>query len=180
MIFTGRFLYAGQDFSSGKQTVTFSFNESLAGLDEIKDIEILSITAEPFKKKRSLDANSYFHVLVSKIADTLRASKTEIKNQLIREYGQYEYIAGSIPTLAVDEKFADEMLSRPDIHLKRAGYVGDRVRLAVMRGSHTYDSKEMAILIDGAIQEAKELGIETLPPAELERMMNEWERRHPH
>lgn len=32
----------------------------------------------------------------------------------------------------------------------------------------------MAALIDGTIQEAKDLGIETLPPAELERMMKAW------
>ena len=44
----------------------------------------------------------------------------------------------------------------------------------VMRGSHTYDTKEMSRLIDGTVQEAKEHGIETLPPDELERMMSTW------
>ena len=42
----------------------------------------------------------------------------------------------------------------------------------VYRGSHSYDSKEMSILIDGTVEEAKALGIETLPPEELERMMS--------
>ena len=36
-----------------------------------------------------------------------------------------------------------------------------------MRGSHTYDSKEMSRLIDGTVSEAKELGIETMPLDEL-------------
>lgn len=174
MTFTGRFLSAGMDYTSGKKTVTFSLNESLTEVDAIQDEEILSITAEPLRKKRSLSANAYFFVLVTKIADALRASKTEIHNRLIREYGQYEYIDGSIPTFAVDDRFADEMLNRSDIHLKPEGRIGDRVRLAVMRGSHTYNTKEMSVLIDGTISEAKELGIETLPPAELERMMKEW------
>lgn len=174
MNITGRFLYAGTDFATGQKSVTFSINESLTEVDAIKDVDVLSITAEPLKKKRSLSANAYFFVLVSKIADTLRASKTEIHNRLIREYGQYEYIDGVIPTLAVDDRFAEEMLNRSDIHLKPEGRIGDRVRMAVMRGSHTYDTREMSILIDGAISEAKELGIETLPPAELERMLKEW------
>lgn len=174
MTLTGRFLYAGTDFATGQKSVTFSINESLTEVDAIKDVDVLSITAEPLKKKRSLSANAYFFVLVSKIADTLRASKTEIHNRLIREYGQYEYIDGVIPTLAVDDRFAEEMLNRSDIHLKPEGRIGDRVRMAVMRGSHTYDTREMSILIDGAISEAKELGIETLPPAELERMLKEW------
>lgn len=174
MTFTGRFLSAGYDYTTGQKSVTFTINESLTEVDAIKDVDVLSITAEPLKKKRSLSANAYFFVLVSKIADTLRASKTEIHNRLIREYGQYEYIDGVIPTLAVDDRFAEEMLNRSDIHLKPEGRIGDRVRMAVMRGSHTYDTREMSILIDGAISEAKELGIETLPPAELERMLKEW------
>jgi hypothetical protein len=44
----------------------------------------------------------------------------------------------------------------------------------VMRGSHTYDTKEMARLIDGTVSEAKELGIETMPPDELKRMVELW------
>ena len=47
----------------------------------------------------------------------------------------------------------------------------------VMRGSHTYDTKEMSRLIDGAVYEAKQLGIEVLPPDELERMKATWERK---
>ena len=45
----------------------------------------------------------------------------------------------------------------------------------VMRGSHTYDTKEMSTLIDGVVQEAKELGIETMTPDEIERMKAAWQ-----
>jgi hypothetical protein len=38
------------------------------------------------------------------------------------------------------------------------------------RGTHTYDSREMAMLIDGTIEECKEQGIETMTPNELERL----------
>lgn len=43
-----------------------------------------------------------------------------------------------------------------------------------MRGSHTYDTKEMSRLIDGTVEEAKELGIETLTPDQVERMKQAW------
>ena len=59
--------------------------------------------------------------------------------------------------------------------IKPEGFDGDRVRLAVMRGSHTYNTREMAHLIDMTVQEAKELDIETLPPQEIERMMKQWD-----
>jgi hypothetical protein len=47
-------------------------------------------------------------------------------------------------------------------------------RYKVMRGSHTYNTKEMSVLIDGVVQEAKELGIETLPDKEIERLKSLW------
>ena len=44
----------------------------------------------------------------------------------------------------------------------------------IFKGSSEYDSREMAVLIDGIVSEAKELDIETLPPAEVERLKNMW------
>jgi hypothetical protein len=35
----------------------------------------------------------------------------------------------------------------------------------------------MSILIDGTVQEAKDLGIETIPPAELARLVKAWKPR---
>jgi hypothetical protein len=46
--------------------------------------------------------------------------------------------------------------------------------MAFLRGSHTYDTKEMSRLIDGVVEAAKELGIETLTPEQLERMKAAW------
>ena len=45
---------------------------------------------------------------------------------------------------------------------------------AMIKGSSEYDTKEMSHFIDGIVAEAKELGIETLPPDELESMMKAW------
>lgn len=40
----------------------------------------------------------------------------------------------------------------------------------VIRGSHTYDSKEMSRLINGLVQECRQQDIETMTPAEIEEM----------
>lgn len=42
---------------------------------------------KPYRKRRSLDANAYFHLLVDKIAKVLKASKEEIKMKLVFDYG---------------------------------------------------------------------------------------------
>ena len=42
-------------------------------------------------------------------------------------------------------------------------------------GSSKYDSKEMATFIDGIIQEARDLGIDTDTPEQLARFTERWE-----
>ena len=42
------------------------------------------------KKKRSLNANAFFHSLVGKMADKLNVPKQEVKNTMLIRYGQYE------------------------------------------------------------------------------------------
>jgi hypothetical protein len=44
----------------------------------------------------------------------------------------------------------------------------------VFKGSSEYDTREMSILIDGIISEAKQLDIETLPPHEIQKLKELW------
>lgn len=44
----------------------------------------------------------------------------------------------------------------------------------IYKGSSEYDTKEMSILLNGVVQEAKNLGIKTKDDIELERLIKEW------
>lgn len=127
---------------------------------------------KPYRKRRSLDANAYFHVLVDKISKVLNRSNEEVKTQLNLEYG----------TLARDETgqiagfkaLKDVPITK---FFKYAKPIGDCVennkvfvKYLIYKETHTLDSYEMSRLIDGAIQEAKDLDIETLTPVELENL----------
>ena len=129
-------------------------------------------------KRRSLDANAYFHCLVGKIADSVGESKAYIKNWLLSQYGQPEIIDGEMVTIKSKVE-PTKMMERDDIHLAPCGYEFDIegetwTIYRVMKPTHTYHSKEFSVLIDRVVEEAKGLGIETLSPAELERMMRAW------
>ena len=128
------------------------------------------------KEKRSLNANSYFHKLVGEMARLLKCPDTEVKNRLIRDYGTWEYVDGHIPTYLVDREYVDDFLNRPEIHFCHIGYdeATGRAKLAVKRGSHTYNTLEMAKLIDGTVEEAKQMGIETETPEKLREMKERW------
>ena len=76
------------------------------------------------------------------------------------------------------EKYEDKMLDMEGVHLKVVERPGEMVKMAVMRGSHTYDTAEMSRLIDATVEEAKELKIETMTPDQLERMKAAWTKRN--
>lgn len=174
---TGRLIDVVQTVDR-KFRVTFEVD----AIDEIRGMENkgISLTITKTAKKRSLNANAYFHVLVGKIADKMAISKPKCKNMLLGRYGQ-RWIEDDAP-LMISVLSKVDMEEREDIHCIPVGYAtiqGKKfTHWAVVRPSHEYDSTEMAHLIDGTVQEAKDLGIETIPAAELERMMKSWNQSY--
>ena len=110
MDFTGTFDGLGMDFTTGKQKATLTLNEDAKQTFENLHDKKVVITIKAYRKKRSLDANAYFHVLVGKIADVTGNSKVYIKNKLIAEYGQYETINGALVPL--DKKAEHELIGQ--------------------------------------------------------------------
>ena len=176
---TGIITNVTKDILSGKLNVTFQIDtEPIDEINELGKMPVLDIVAKKHKKKRSLDANAYFHVLVGKIADALTISKTRCKNILIGRYGQQDFLEYGSPVILKTNISVDKMLEQEFLHTAPCGAKEENGTLVVFykvfRPSHTYDSKEFSILINGTIEEAKALGIETIPPAELHRMMSKW------
>lgn len=165
-----------RDFKENKWLVTFELETEPKEFDELHDKE-LSIEVKAYRQKRSLNANAYFHVLVDKIAEKMKATHTEIHNWLIANYGQTDDEVGIIILEdRIDWHRVDAMHLRPIPGQKQTLANGKMYQAyKVMRGSHTYDTAEMARLIDGTVSEAKELGIETMTPDELERMKAQWQ-----
>jgi hypothetical protein len=54
---------------------------------------------------------------------------------------------------------------------------GREVIIRAYYGSSQYSTRQMSRLIDMAVEDAKDLGIEVLTPMELERMKEEWGKR---
>lgn len=178
------------DWKSGKFRLTFEMEQDVSGqLDSIKD-KVLRITAKQWKEKRSLDANAYYWVLLSKMAEAVKISKPRAHNLMLRRYGQPLIIDGAKSYIRIpDTEKAEEMaLEASEYHIRPTSQVvtgsdGVNYRTYIMlMGSSQYDTAEMSHLIDGLVDECKAAGIETLPPDEIKRMMNdyenEWRRRH--
>lgn len=140
---------------------------------ELPEGEVVDVEIKKHREKRSLNANAYFHVLVDKLRTKLRISFTECKNDLITSYGQIEYIDGQQVVIKTNIP-SDQMRKSEVLHclcVKAAKEEDTDVFFyRVYRGSHTYDSREMAQLIDGTVEECKLQGIETMTPDELARL----------
>lgn len=171
----GRITQISRDILTRGILVTMALTEvSEQALQTIVSMDDLAIEIKKYRAKRSLDANAYFHVLVGKIADTLTISKAKAKNMLICKYGQPQLLPdGSIMVYKTNapEEF---MWEQESIHAIPIRYEEKATFYKIYRGSHTYDTKEMSVLIDGTVADAKELGIETMTPVELAEMKERW------
>ena len=131
------------------------------------------LKVEKWSERRSLQANAYFHVLCNLIAKETKSSMEETKKQLVFQYG----------TLArgKDGKLAGAILpsnKNPEDFYPYCRWYGktDNGMDMYFFFKHTSElnKEEMSRLITGTQDEAKDLGIETMPPAELERMLSRW------
>lgn len=131
--------------------------------DKNKKFEI-----KEYHKKRSLNANAYAWALIGKIADVLRSSKDEIYLEMLKKYGQSE-IVSVLSDINVTGyfKYFEEIAT---VKLQGKNFT----HYKVFKGTSEYNTAEMAVFIDGVISEADELGIDTLPPNEIEKIKSLW------
>lgn len=149
---------------TGKQRLTLELDGDFRGqYDELKDRE-LEITVKPYRKKRSLDQNSYAWVLIGRIADKLRTDKDAVYLTMLKRYGQ----GGVIKVQPQHEQAILSALKYYEPHEKL--YSDTEKYYRIWAGSSGYNTEEMTVFVDGIISEAKELGIETLTPDELAEM----------
>lgn len=131
------------------------------------------VTIEKQKKRRSLNANSYCWLLCQKIAEKVGTTKETVYRKNIRE-------VGSCDVLEMTEQAAERFITRwasngigwiaEPLGEPKNGYIN----IIAYYGSSIYSTAEMARLIDAVIEEAKGLGIEVLPPDEIERLKTAW------
>ena len=160
-------------YPSRRAVVAFEVTAAPDRIEEYKDMD-LDISFDKHREKRSLDSNAYFHVLCDQLRHKLRMTMPECKNHLITRYGQLEYIGDQIVHIKTQVP-PEDMCPSELLHLLCVKALPDDTFMyRLYRGSHTYNTKEMAELIEGTVNECKEQGIETATPAELEEMNKRW------
>lgn len=148
----------------------------VASADGIGDLSgDLRLTLTRWRDRRSKDANAYFHVLADKLADAMRMSKPKMKNYLLFHYGQKCRDRDGQLVIIKTNADEEELINRSDIHCWFLKNADDGTPMYVLlEHSRFFDTREMSILIDGTVHEAKAQGIDTLTPAEIAEMKERW------
>lgn len=125
-----------------------------------KDLE-KKFEVKEYKPKRSLNQNAYAWELIGKIADKMRLSKEDVYYNMLQHYGQSEIISVRADInihgyFKYYEEFGSGKVNGKDFtHYK------------IYKGSSEFDTYEMTIFLDGIIQEAQQIGIQTLTPTQI-------------
>lgn len=130
--------------------------------DAVYDLKI-----DKHRNKRSLDANNYAWHLINEISNALRLSKEEIYFQMLKSYGQREYVSmlANVNPSRISKYYEEQGTFKHNNNTFKS--------YMFYIGTSQYDSKEMSIFIDGLVQEARNLGIETLEDTEIENLIKE-------
>lgn len=132
-------------------------------LDETKEYEV-----KEHKQKRSLNANAYYWVLVNKIADALNQSKEFIHISMLKQYGQVYsmLLPADVPIESLVKYYELDGVKKQGERLFKT--------YNVYLPSSEMNTYEMSKLIDGTVEEAQSIGIETMTPDELEHLKAMW------
>ena len=169
---TGKITNFSLDYKTQKAVLTLELNErnkATKMYDSLNQVEKLSIEIDKYRDKRSLEANSYAWVLIGKIADVVGASKDEIYLEMLKKYGQT--IVSKIPNKHIDQFKRNEKYWEEHESLdaeEKAQY------FRVWVGSSKYNTEEMSIFINGIVDEAQDLDIDTRTPDQIAEMVSLW------
>lgn len=124
----------------------------------------------PHREKRSLNANGLLWACINEIANKIGHDKWSVYLNMLKSYGQYTYVLCKPHAVAkVKEVWREtEEIGEIDVDGQKA------VQLLCYYGSSTYDTKEFSRLLDGVIQEMKNLGLQPPLSEQMQQALLAW------
>ena len=159
------------DWQSGKALLTFTVDQKQAAINcynKLHDAERLTIKVDKHREKRSINANNYAWALLTEIGNVMRLNKDDVYLLMLKRYGQSEMISvkDGIPIgeyVKYCERAGESWLN---------GKLFKHYR--VYKGSSEFTKEEMAVFLDGVVQEAQDLNIDTRTPEEIASLKDLW------
>lgn len=116
----------------------------------------VKVEIKKFKEKRSDEANRKFWACISELADALELDNWDCYLKELKKYGKYDSI------FCKKEAYAEltKVWRETEIVGERKGADGDYYEVLCFYGTSTYNTKEFARLLNGVIEDMKDMGLD--------------------
>ena len=158
-----------RDYITGKARLTFEVD---GVLPELPDGD-LDLKIKKWRETRSKDANALLWHCIGEIANVVGETNWKVYLSLLKDYGQFTYICVHPQAVEAVKKQWREVVELGEISINGT----KAVQLLCYYGSSTYNTAEFSRLLDGTMEEMRQIGL--TPPADeqIERSLREWERK---
>lgn len=167
------------DYKTNKPKITLLLEQrqSISRLEEIKDNKI-SIEIKKYRKPRSLDANKYFWKLLQEVCEYKDIDTIEDYKRRVKELGIFKQFKIMTQDVKTFEKIWTDRGIAWFCEISDTEYIGDTEFKIINAyyGSSSYNSKQMSRLIDNLVQDCKAAGIETKSDAEINSLLESWDK----
>ena len=174
---TGRILSATRDIISGKFHITLEFDtQPVNEINILKGFEKLRIVVEQYKEKRSRDANALLWHCLSKIAQAFSppVDKWDVYLDMLKSYGKFTEILVRADAVEAAKKQWREVEEIGRQEIDGVEYV----QMLAYYGSSLLNTKEFSILLEGVIEEMKQVGLDPPTTREMQGAIEMWEKQH--
>lgn len=165
------------DFNTSKPKITVLLDtNNKEVVEELKSDEKLNISLKKYRKHRSLNANSYFWKLLQELCEFAEVDTIEDYKRRVKELGIFRRFRIEKDNIKTFEKMWTAQGIAWFCEIADTEYIGNTEFKIINAyyGSSSYNSKQMARLIDGVVQDCKEYGIETKPQEEIDSLLRSW------
>ena len=165
------------DYKTGKPKISFLINDKdkLSDIEQLKNLK-LKIEAKKYIKKRTTNANNYFWKLLQEICELADIDTIEEYKRRVKKLGIFKIEKDNVNTF---EKMWTAQGTAWFSEIADTEYIGDTEFKIINAyyGSSSFNSKQMARLIDGVVQDCKVYGIETKSQKEIDSLLESWDKK---
>ena len=123
----------------------------------------LDVSFDRHRESRSKQANKFLWACIGDICNATYEDKDKVYLDLLRHYGQFTLVR--IPKDAID------LLKRQWRETEVVGEVDGKLDVLCYFGSHTYNSKEFARLLEGVKDMMRSAGLEPPPDERMQAII---------
>lgn len=174
---TGIITDIGIDYKTQKSKISLLLDtKEIEIIEQLKNENKLDVELKKHRKKRSLNANSYFWSLLKEYSEEKNVNTVVEYKERVKRLGIFRRFRIETNEAKTFEIMWTDKGIAWFCEIADTEYIGD-IEFKIIHayyGSSSFNSKQMSRLINDLVEDCKEVGIETKPEAEIKSLLEAW------